>query len=171
MKNLRRESWPKIVFLSSIYVRTLAFHFQRNVQLEFLLQAIWRRKKFKSTVDKTQTNATKISFASNLKNIFKRTVDKTQTNATNVTLHHIRQATWRVIWKHTLEKSHTYAANVIMHLLRQAGSCRKHLRIHNGEKLNKCNQCHNASILADNLKTHLKIHSRAKNEQMHTMWL
>ena len=40
-----------------------------------------------------------------------------------------------------------------------ASDLRRHLKIHNGEKLNKCNQCDYASSHAFTLRPHLKTHS------------
>ena len=85
-------------------------------------------------------------------NIWKHTVEKSQTNATSVIMHLFRQAIWGNIWKPTVEKSQTNATNVILHPLMQvlwghilkhtaedAGDLRRLLKIHCGEKLNKCN--------------------------------
>ena len=44
----------------------------------------------------------------------------------------------------------------------QAGHLRKHLKMHSGEKSNKCNQCDFASSHAGHLGTHLKMHSGEK---------
>ena len=49
--------------------------------------------------------------------IWKSTVEKSQTDATNVTMHHLRQAILGHIWKHKVEKSQTSATSVIMCLL------------------------------------------------------
>ena len=44
----------------------------------------------------------------------------------------------------------------------QASNLRTHLKMHSGEKPNKCNQCDFASIKAGHLTTHLKTHSGEK---------
>ena len=41
----------------------------------------------------------------------------------------------------------------------QAGYMKDHLKIHSGEKPNKCNQCDYATSHAGHLRTHLKTHS------------
>ena len=43
-----------------------------------------------------------------------------------------------------------------------AGSLRKHLKTHSGEKTHKCYQCDYASSQAGNLRTHLTNHSGEK---------
>ena len=53
------------------------------------------------------------------------------------------QSAWLYIW----------SANVF----------RAHLKIHSGEKLNKCNQCDSESSQEGNLWTHLKMHSEVKS--------
>ena len=47
----------------------------------------------------------------------------------------------------------------------EAGNLRKHLKTHSGEKSNKCNQCDFASSQATPLKTHLKTHSGEKTNK------
>ena len=42
---------------------------------------------------------------------------------------------------------------------------RKHLKMHSGEKLNKCNQCDYASSQAGHLRRHLKTHSGKKSNK------
>ena len=44
-----------------------------------------------------------------------------------------------------------------------ASALRTHVKIHSGEKSNKCNQCDYASSRASHLRTHLKIHSGEKS--------
>ena len=44
----------------------------------------------------------------------------------------------------------------------RADNLRTHLKIHSGEKSNKCNQCNYASSRVDSLRTHLKTHSGEK---------
>ena len=46
-----------------------------------------------------------------------------------------------------------------------ASSLRRHLKTHSGEKSNKCNQCDYASSQASNLRTHLKTHSGEKTNK------
>ena len=46
-----------------------------------------------------------------------------------------------------------------------AGHLRRHMRMHSGEKSNKCNQCDFASSRAGNLRTHLKTHSGVKSDK------
>ena len=69
---------------------------------------------------------------------------------------------------HSGEKSCDYASS-------QAGNLRKHLKIHSGEKSNKCYQRNYASFCAGNLRRHLKTHSgenqtNATNVTMHPLW-
>ena len=47
----------------------------------------------------------------------------------------------------------------------QAGDLMRHLKIHSGEKFNKCSQCEFASSRTDKLKTHLKTHSGEKTKK------
>ena len=47
----------------------------------------------------------------------------------------------------------------------RVGHLRTHLKAHSGEKLNKCNQCNYASSGAGNLRTHLKMHSGEKSNK------
>ena len=44
----------------------------------------------------------------------------------------------------------------------RAGNLGTHLKIHSGEKSNKCNQCNYVSSQTSNLRTHLKTHSEEK---------
>ena len=41
----------------------------------------------------------------------------------------------------------------------QTDDLRRHLKVHSGEKSNKCNQCDYASSRAGHLRRHLKVHS------------
>ena len=47
----------------------------------------------------------------------------------------------------------------------QAGNLQRHMKTHNGEKSNKCNQCDYASSYASALKIHLKTHSGEKSNK------
>ena len=47
----------------------------------------------------------------------------------------------------------------------RADHLRTHLKTHNGEKLNKCNQCDFASSYAYSLKMHMKAHTQEKSHK------
>ena len=47
----------------------------------------------------------------------------------------------------------------------QAGTLRRHLKTHRGERPNKCDQCNYTCSQAGNLKTHLKTHSGTKSSK------
>ena len=66
---------------------------------------------------------------------------------------------WECIWGNTLERSQTNATYVTSS---HASALRRHLKIHTGEKSNKCKQCNYASLYASDLKVHLKTHSGEK---------
>ena len=125
---------------------------------------------FENTVEKSQTNVTSAIMPLFEKaiwgHIWKRTVVKSWTNAINVTMHLLGQTFWGHFWKRTMEKSQTNVTNVILHPLwghvwkhtvEDAGDLRR-LKIHSGEKLNKCNQCYFGSSHAGNLRRHLKMY-------------
>ena len=140
-----------------------------NVTLPLLGQAIWEDI-WKRTVEESQTNVTSAIMPLFEKaiwgHIWKRTVVKSWTNAINVTMHLLGQTFWGHFWKRTMEKSQTNVTNVILHPLwghvwkhtvEDAGDLRR-LKIHSGEKLNKCNQCYFGSSHAGNLRRHLKMY-------------
>ena len=125
---------------------------------------------FENTVEKSQTNVTSVIMPLFEKaiweHIWKRTVVKSWTNAINVTMHLLGQTFWGHFWKRTMEKSQTNVTNVILHPLwghvwkhtvEDAGDLRR-LKIHIGEKLNKCNPCYFGSSHAGNLRRHLKMY-------------
>ena len=81
--------------------------------------------------------------------IWKLTLEKKRTNATNATLHLFGQTIWGDIWKSIQMQP--------MRLCICTGrQFETHLKTHSGEKADKCNQCHFASVRADNLRRQLK---------------
>ena len=87
------------------------------------------------------------------------------------------QVLWLLIWKHSGE-NWTNASSVTRILCgmpfeetfdnyasSQAGHLVTHLKMHRGEKSNKCNQCDYASSLACDLRRHLKTHSGEKSNK------
>ena len=107
-------------------------------------------------------------------NIWKYTVEKSQTNATNVIMHPPGQTVWGRIWKRTVEKSQTNAASECDFASCHPSALRTPLKIHRGQKSDKCNQCDYASSRAGNLMKHIKIHvvksqTNAANVIMHAL--
>ena len=51
-------------------------------------------------------------------------------------------------------KNPTSATSVIINASSYAGNFKRHMKVHSGEKSNKCNQCDRAFSEASNLKTH-----------------
>ena len=47
----------------------------------------------------------------------------------------------------------------------ETGSLKKHLKVHGGQKTNKCNQCGFASSYSSALRRHLKTHSGEKSNK------
>ena len=71
-----------------------------------------------------------------------------------------------------MEKSQTNATNATLPPLKsQESNLTKNLITHNGGKLNKCNQCNNASYQAVNLKKRLKTHSWEKSNKCNQWFL
>ena len=77
-------------------------------------------------------------------------------------LHLLVLKIWGHILKRTVEKRQTNATNVTLHPFIHISALRKHLKIHSGEKPNKCNQCNYAPSQAVHLRAHLKTHSLLK---------
>ena len=108
-------------------------------------------------VEKSWTNATSVTMHLPKQAvwgiIWKHTVEKSRTNATSVIMHLLKEAIWGLSWTHTVEKSLPIAIRVTLHLLKQAISVYTHLKTHNGQKSNECNQCEDASSQTGNFRT------------------
>ena len=79
------------------------------------------------------------------------TMSLSHINATNAAIHLPVQVIWRLIWNSTMEA--------------QAGQLEKHLKMHSGEKSNKCSQCDFTCSQPFNLRRVLKMHSEKKSNK------
>ena len=107
--------------------------------------------------------------------IWKNTSRKSQTNATSVSLAALIQVLWGLIWNYTVEESQTNATSAqcvhwtVFFLSTESGGTHcptsrlsyhwTHLKIHTGEKSNKCNQCEFGCYDPSSLRSHMKLHS------------
>ena len=73
------------------------------------------------------------------------------------------KGTFKNLKMHSGEKSNK--CNQCDYASSQERNLRTHLKTHSGEKLNKCSQCDYASSRSDVLRTHLKAHNREKSNK------
>ena len=66
----------------------------------------------------------------------------------------MRHMPGQVVWKPILERRHTNAQIVIRHLFTQAGSLKKYMMVHTGEKPYKWVECDETHARTGSLKTH-----------------
>ena len=133
-------------------------------QCIFLGYAIYRNL-WKRTAEKIQTNVTSVTMHLFRQAIWKKHLKhsgENQTNAIGVTMNLIRNAIWRLIWKYTVEKSQTNATK----------QCLIWIRLHSEENTNKCNQCDFASLWANALTKHMKMHIKLwhRNSLIYGNW-
>ena len=137
-------------------------------------QAIWGHI-LKSTVEKSQTNATSVTLHALIEvlygDISKHTVEKNWTNAISVTLCLVGRITWGHTWKSTQEENRTNAANVTMHPHTHIIWERIWKRTVEKSQSNVTTvtlhlQCDSASSHVSNVGTHLKIHTGDKSNSV-----
>ena len=94
-------------------------------------------------------------------------MEKNQTNATSVILHPPREVIFfflRIHLKiHSGEKEQK--CNYCDFVCVQKGNLKRHIETHGGEKQNRCNQCQFSSYQKGNLRRHLKTHNKENKRQ------
>ena len=93
-------------------------------------------------------------------------MEKNQTDATNMTIYLSGRRSEETFEKFIVGKSGTnLKKNYYDFASSHASHLREHLKVHSGEKANKCNQCDYASSRADKLRQHLITHSGEKSNK------
>ena len=131
LKNTQRAVWRSI-WLSTVESETIAISVLLHALTHTIWGDFWKHSREKSNI----CNQCEYAYllACHLRRHLKTYGGKSQTNAINVTLHQLGQTVWGHIWKYT-KSNKCNQCNFVPY---QAGSLRKHLKTHSGEKFNRC---------------------------------